>query len=288
MANESRPQMPLDWDDHAGWDTYYAEIRAADAHLKKALSDLFDATMFLEHIGQKQYQTLWFPGCGISLAPHVYGALGFDVWASDASTRAIAIQEEWLGLPWQEHVDLAELRERLPETRLAGAVHLQAHDFRTAFDGLVVDCILNMRSFQGLPPQSMKSAAHVHWNALRPGGTAFFSTMNVQGELRDTFEDALIEAGFLVPFHETETWRRQKLKETGIPHVFILGNPMIYRGDERYQSPEGKAQAERDQERLKAFQGEYRARLEAEHERQAATLQAKTDVKIAHVIYNTG
>lgn len=283
MPDKPRPQMPQDWDDHAGWDAYYMALSEVDSNFDMQLS-LHDAMVFLGHISHQRYRKIWFPGCGISWGPLVYGALGFEVWASDVSTIVIVVLDNLHDSPWQERLDLDQLREQLPETRPAGPVHFQVHDFRTAFDAPPIDCILNLRSFQGLPIASMRAAARVHWDALRPGGEAFFSTMNVQGGLRDTIEDVLIEAGFLLPSHESEAWYRKTLRETGIPHFFILDNPIVSRGEQYH----GQAKYEQDQQYLRSFKDEYQQRRAAEWERLNTIVEANPDVKIAHVVYNTG
>src|SRR5205085_314263 len=109
---------------------------------------------------------------------------------------------------------------------------------------------------------SMDQVAASHFTALRPGGDAIFDTINVQGERRDELEGALVAAGFYVPLFDFNRRLRRELAETGIPHVFILGRPMIVRTGPYLDD----AKRAGDTAILRRIAAEYDARLEAEYE----------------------
>lgn len=152
---------------------------------------------------------LWLPGCGTSIGPILYAAAGHVVWASDISPAAIAYQRS---LPASREA-LASLQNRFPARSAMwdflkgvlqsqeppGELHFLEHDFRTPFPEGDFDCLLNLRSYQIVPSRYLDQAARVHWEALKPGGRAFFDTINVaQTQDRRMLEGALTAAGFVV------------------------------------------------------------------------------------------
>ncbi|MBZ0309518.1 MAG: hypothetical protein K8I82_25875, partial [Anaerolineae bacterium] len=231
---------------------------------------------------------IWMPGCGASIMPHIFAMLGGEVWASDVSEAAIQIQTELNALSLIEYLSPELAARALSPEQRQKKLHLLTHDFREPFITAEFDWILNIKSFQRLPPDSMKAAAKVHYDALANQHAAIFSMMNVQGELQNTIETVLAEAGFLVPFYEPTLWYRKQLVETGIPHVFILGQPIVQRGDERYRTESGEKQIEQDQQVLRSFGEAYKQRLEKERETIQRLLDTANHVKIAQVVYNTG
>jgi hypothetical protein len=123
----------------------------------------------------------------------------------------------------------------------------------------------------------------VHAAALRKGRYAYFDTMNVQGERRDKLEQSLADGGFQVPLMALNRWYQKALNETGIPYMFILGQPMIAGiGEYADRGPKW----DMDMARLEEISSEYRCRLQAEHE--AEQQRIGPDAKVAHVIYSTG
>jgi SAM-dependent methyltransferase len=242
--------------------------------------DQSDASRYIEPLKTQGWLKIWLPGCGASTAPGLFARNGFTVWASDASAAAIQIQEALRAMPAD-----ATLAESPPNE--TGILHLLSHNFCTPFPEGDFDCILNFRSFQGLRGDSLIRAAQTHFAALRPGGYAIFSTVNVQGELRNLLEDALIEAGFHIPLNRTERWFRATLAATGIPYVMILGRPMPFRGDARYASESGQQIWEEDRERILRCLEEYQSRRELEAEETANVFTDGT-MRIAQMVYNTG
>jgi hypothetical protein len=75
----------------------------------------------------------------------------------------------------------------------------------------------------------------------------------------------------------------ETLRQTGIPHVFVLGTPMIPRTDEY---ADGGPKWEADMERLRAIVTEYRSRLEAGQNAEETRIGSES--KVAQVIYSTG
>ena len=107
--------------------------------------------------------------------------------------------------------------------------------------------------------------------------------MNVQGERRDDLEQALEDGGFVVPFCKLNRWYRQALHATKLPHLFVLGRPMIPRTGEY---AEDQAKWERDMARLREIDAEYQSRLRTEQDAEQA--RCGPDAKLAMVIYSTG
>jgi hypothetical protein len=285
-----RDLMPADWDDRAGWETYYAAYRDEKRHLDN-MEMAFDwrtTSGFLQSIIEQPTMKIWFPGCGASIAPHVFAAVGFEVWATDFSQAAIEIQTALRDLPLADHLPIDDLKAQRPPDAREGSLRIARHDFREPMDEARFDLIVNVKSFQALHQASMEAAARVHYQALLPGGQALFATMNVQGEQRDRIETILVQAGFLVPYYQTNTWYRKTLDDTGIPYIDILGVPRPWHQDPRYQGPDREERLEADQKILAGYQQEYRQRLEQEHEATQAFLDTADDVRIATVIYNTG
>ena len=119
---------------------------------------------------------------------------------------------------------------------------------------------------------------------MKPNRQAIFDTINVQGERREIFEECLVTAGFLIPFYELNCRYRKELNETGLPYVFVLGNPIIPWHGEYADNDEKR---ERDMDILRKITHEFR-------EKQQAGLASETEklnqpgAKAATVIYSTG
>lgn len=286
MSDEN--EMPGDWDDHAGWEAYYAALPLDDSTFGNATTN--PGSFCLDRLGPliddfigKQWTTLWFPGCGFSPLPRLFAHFGFTVYATDISHSAIKFQK------CNESIVEPLLAEITAETKpdKSGSLLAEIHDFRTSFGKDKVDVIFNIKSIQGLTATSMQSACRSFFEALRPGGVAFFDTMNVQGEDRDRFEAMLAEAGFYVPLHLLDKWYRQALADTRIPYIFILGNPMIPQwGNDEYPYERGSPEYNRDVQILRDITIEYRSRMQTEYDQEQQSVDETT--KYAQVIYSTG
>ena len=281
-------EMPDDWDDHAGWETYFAALPSDDFWYKDATTS--PGSFSLDRLGSlfddflsREWNTVWFPGCGFSPLPRVFASFGFTAYATDIAPSAIEYQRhnDSNVQPLLAGVTVDSTRER------SGSLVAEIHDFRTSYGDENVDAIFNIKAIQGLPATSMSSACRSHFAALRPGGVAFFDTMNVQGERCDQLEDALADAGFYVPIRDLNKWYRQALADTGIPHMFVLGAPMIpQRDDYPYPHKRGSPEYNRDVQILRDLTADYRSRMQPEYEKEQQTVDDTT--KHAQVIYSTG
>jgi hypothetical protein len=279
--------MPRNWDDAAGWETYHAGLYPAGPY--RQARDWLEQTaaMIAQHLAalmtelrQRGQRAVWFPGCGLDPLPKLFSEFGFDVVATDVAPTAVRFQQsadnDVSGL-------LGRYQNALPAADAPGSFACNVHDFHTACPAGPFDLIFNSKSFQAFPDASMRQVAAVHCNALKPGCLAYFETMNVQDEHRDTLEQALVDAGFYVPLFESNRRLRQALRATGIPHLFILGRPMVPR---KGVYADDEARAQRDTDTLNAIFNEWAAQREAAYkeEAQLRTPEARTAV----VIYNTG
>lgn len=84
-----------------------------------------------------------------------------------------------------------------------------------------------------------------------------------------------MDAGFFLPFTASERWYRNKLENTGIRYVMVLGHPHVRYGG---QNP---------REILASLRTEYEARHAAEESFVRATM-GQPETIVAHVVYNTG
>ncbi len=280
MADERKLQMPADWNDHAGWNTYY-ESRAAVTKRDDWYGDT--GSISIERIPQlakelksRGWRSIWIPGCGLSPLARLFAHLGFHTVATDVSRVAIAFQRDRGG-------SIDRLTSRLGPADDAGSFVAEVDDFRTVFREEAFDFIINVKAFQGFSVSDMRRIARVHVTALRKGRYAYFDTINVQGEERTQLEQALVDGGFVVPLLRLDRWYRQALCETGIPHAFFMGIPWIPRTGE-YADDEPRW--ERDMARLREIRVEYDSRVKAESKDEESCLDP--DAKVANVIYSTG
>jgi SAM-dependent methyltransferase len=272
--------MPEDWNDHAGWDAYHA------SQLARPRRDPWDddtGSIRVEQLPRlaadlkaQGWRAVWVPGCGLSPLARLLAHLGLQVVATDVSPAAVEFQRSKGGA-------FAHLTAGLDPADPAGSFAAELHDFRTEFRREAFDLLLNVKAFQAFPVPDLERIARVHAAALRTGRHAYFDTMNVQGERRDQLEQALADGGFVVPLLALHRWYRQALRETGIPHQFVLGQPMIPRTG---AYADGGPRRDRDMARLRQISAEYRSRLPAEQ--QAEQQRIGPEARLAHVIYSTG
>jgi len=266
---------PGDWNDIGGWDRYHSEADWAD-RCRHAYLTMKYARTLRDH----GYRRLWLPGCGTSLAPLAYAAAGFSVVATDVSPVALDAQRR----SRDEGLEEATLARILKGSRgtiepaRGGQLTVVQHDMRERWRDGSFGAILNIRSFQGFDPATMRLVARSHIDALEPGGWAVLETQNVQGEARNRLEDALLEAGACLPYNEAERWLRREIAATGLPVTFILGRPMVRCRDGYVEQPG-------DQERLDALRAQHAERRRELIERQGPP---PDDAKIATVVYSTG
>lgn len=279
MARNAEVLMPEDWNDQPGWDAYY------DSALARPRNPWDDETGSIrveqlpdvvEDLKSRGWREIWVPGCGLSPLARLLAHLGLQVVATDVSPVAVEFQRSEPG-------EFAHLTTKFGEADPSGSISIELHDFRSEFRREAFDLIINVKAFQAFSVSDMQRIAGVHAASLREGRYAYFDTMNVQGERRDQLEQALEDGGFVVPLLSLNRWYRKALHETRIPHMFMLGQPMIPRTGEY---SDGGPKWEQDMARLSDISTEYRSRLKTEQE--AEQHRIGPDAKVAHVIYSTG
>jgi hypothetical protein len=280
MSKRSVARMPVDWNDYDGWDRYFRGLlkRKSPYEPDDGVGSIPVAELPQIAAGLKSrgWTSVWVPGCGLSPLPGLLARLGLEVVATDIAPAAIAFQGS-------DRNDVSHFTDGWGAADPAGSLSAEVHDFHEDFLKEPFDVIINVKAFQGFPTDDLRQIAGVHARALRPGRLAYFDTMNVQGELRDELEQALEEGGFVVPFAELNRGYRQALRETSIPHVFILGRPMIPRTD---TYADDQARWEQDTARLREIAATFESRFQAE--RAAEEARAGGEAKVARVIYSTG
>jgi hypothetical protein len=280
MSKQPEAKMPQDWNAHAGWDRYFR-----DRLRREPVWDTWEGVgsipvnelpRIAADLKSRGWLSAWIPGCGLSPLPKLLARLGLKVVATDVSPTAIAFQQG-------DRTDVARFADGWGPPDESGSLNALVHDFREEFRREAFDIVINVKAFQAFPVEDMRRVAAVHARALKPGRQAYFDTMNVQGQRRDELEQALEDGGFVVPFAAVSRWYRGALRETGIPHLFILGRPMIPRTGEY---ADDQARWDRDMARLREIDGEYQSRLQAAEEAERARLGP--EAKVATVIYSTG
>ncbi len=270
---------PKDWDDVDAWDEFHRHRLELRKPIEIAKREISHYLRYLRAFAPMD--RVWFPGCGISLFPAVLATFGLNVVATDTAEVAIEFQQRALDLlpkggSWLDQA--AREVEPMPMRHDAPKFGASLQDFRDEPAGQNFDAVLNIRALQGLTGHSLESACECHFLALKPGGFAVFETQNVQGERRETLEQALLDAGFVIPLVESERWYRHAAQATGIEHAFVLGNPIPI-GEQRND--------DEAREVLRGLFEEYQTLRELEFERTKPLLE-HSNTKIAQLIYNTG
>ncbi len=280
MSKQPEAKMPEDWNDHSGWDRYFRDRLVSDSVWDSVMGvgsiPVPDLPRIAADLKSRGWNSVWIAGCGLSPLPKLLARLGLVVLATDVSPTAVAFQKS-------DRNDVSRFAEGWGPVDEGGSLTAKVHDFREDYRQDAFDIVINVKAFQGFPLDDMRRIARVHARALRPGRQAYFDTMNVQGERRDDLEQALEDGGFVVVFAGLNRWYRRALRETGIPHMFILGRPMIPRTGEY---ADDQARWDRDMTRLQMIAVEYQSRLQAEQE--AEQSRVGPEAKVATVIYSTG
>ena len=272
---------PEDWSDREGWDRYLLDRLASKGNHPRGASDSLRFAEFALSRGGN----VWFPGCGIDLAPVALASVGCDVCASDISNIAVERQRSLAEIsPEDVFGDWAEARGALQPKR--GQLSVLHHDFAAEPPPKPFDLVINSRAFHGLRDDRKESAAHNFKASLREGGALIMDTLNVQGTDRDSIEAPLVNAGFYIPFFESEKWYRTQLKATGIIYAMVLGRPVIPHW-QQYPEASFAEFKDRDQKILAGFRPEYEKRRQAEEDAVRVALADPTTV-VAHVVYSTG
>jgi hypothetical protein len=277
--------MPSDFEDTEGWNSYYVACQEAGEYLAtgEIRWNLMPAYFVYRKYIHHSHQKIWFPGCGASLAPHVYAALGFKVWASDFSKVAIEIQEQLRQLPVSEIMQRKALQKNVVSSLSGGELHLCVHDFREPFDEGDFDTILNIKAFPRLSPRNRELVAAVHWRALKPKGQAIFWINNgIREYSLDLIEPPLIKARFLVPGHQTYRWhRRARAVQNMLAKVLKAGFARLGRGAERQAGRLGMTLSQWDG----SLDAEFQKRIAHEEAAIQHMLNTRSDIKVGRVIY---
>lgn len=88
------PRMPDDGDDHVGWESYYRALLSDEFSHDSATTSpgsfSFDhLSQLTDELREKNWMTIWFPGCGFSPLPRAFALFGFRVVASDVAPSAV-------------------------------------------------------------------------------------------------------------------------------------------------------------------------------------------------------
>ena len=281
-------ETPKNWNDSSQWDRYFQSrpvdlATVSDLELKDNMRVLFAASG----------GSIWITGCGQELSPWLLSYLNCRVLATDLSPVAVEQQKEWAkGSPFLAFPNLDQVVDGFAAEMNSRAVKqfippkIEVADFCQGHPDRQFDVLYNRRAFHGLSPDQMDQAAQNFFAATKPGGLAYLSTLNVQGQLRTQIENALSQAGFFMPNLEAEQWYREKLDATGIEYVMVLGNPVIPQWGQ-YEGKGGEPQRRKDFATLGSLREEYRERLQANYQKDQETFRPDVD-KLAYVIYNTG
>jgi hypothetical protein len=100
---------------------------------------------------------------------------------------------------------------------------------RTPYRDGFFDIVINTDSFTGFPVEDMRRVARSHYTALKRGGRSLFEVVARDADLPNAVEAILAGEGFHVPNLSLNRRARGQLAATGIPHVFLLGRPVIPR-----------------------------------------------------------
>jgi hypothetical protein len=278
------PQIPKDWDDRGAWETYYREYCLEERWKSwPSLDDL--GWGFVSQLAERQYRAIWFPGCGASLAPRLYAALGFDVFASDVSQAAIDFQG------WTMTQPLSELGvSRLIEDATGESLDDEPCTFEAVVHDLAeplpktFDAVLNHLSYHGFSARRLPDIARSHAGALREGGMAIFVMGNVSRSKREPLEVPLSDAGFYMPYFESESWFRERLRESLLPHRFISNKVALRIDEEPFRSD--KTKREEAQRQLEMIEAEYNTKMRQEDQVINARLEDPTS-KTAILVYGS-
>ena len=276
-------EKPKDWSDPAGWDRYYSELLdegdySADIRDTGTIS-IDRIPQLISELRSMPLDTVWIPGCGISLLPKLLCRGGLQVHATDVSRRAVEFQ----------NADIPKVADILSKSGIeesaGGKFVAEVHDFRSKYLIEKFDVIINVKAFQAFPEEEMREVGAVHFAALKRGGRAIFDTLNVQGERRELLESVLVGAGFYLPFYEANVEYRRQLNETAIPYVFVLGRPIIpWHGE--YAENETKREA--GMAELREITARHLENVKSEAEPVALHYKNNPETKTVSIFYSTG
>jgi len=229
---ESMPDKPwlppADWNDAAGWTRYFSRrYLTGDRELNLGGKDVTRFPDLFRDWWERGWWKVWFPGCGISPLPQLFASFGFTVHATDIAQTAVSFQE-------YRSVDLQGPRRGIMPIdptlpNYTGQLVAKVHDMRTSYRDGFFDVVINTDAFAGFPVDDRRHVARSHLAALKSGGRALFDVVARDADLPNDVERILASEGFHVPNLRLNRRARGQLAATGIPHIFLLGRPVIPR-----------------------------------------------------------
>jgi SAM-dependent methyltransferase len=223
MTTDVPCRMPEDWNDHAGWETWYRYWAQDDPLRLRRFFHPFrvgcitadSLSAFVSRWRAAGWSEVWTPGCGMDPLGHLLAHFGMKVTATDTSPTAVDFQNSERGGidAYVEQYDLGPAVE-------GGSFRALVHDFRTGFAEEAFDLIHNLNAFQLFPEEDMVRIAQVHARALKPGCVAIFDPIE-QGDRLDAVERAVEAAGLCLPGLAYARRLRETLAAEGIPVRFV-------------------------------------------------------------------
>lgn len=245
------------WSDPVAWDAYHRRHVPDLERVEKY--DLEQDLRYFQLLDGTVERSIWFPGCGLGLAPWLYANLGCKVVATDISPFAVELQNERL------YEDPMEALEKLPnvlkEMDLPKAAHfvhpaIFVHDLCKPLARPPVDVIVATDVLQGFGSADLQKVAKVMCEALKAGGTLVCELPNLPFLHRNAIEAALLDAGFFLQGLRAEHWLREQLLRSEGRFAMHLGNPVLAR---QGSHPSSESQKQ-DEEALAAFRLAYQGK----------------------------
>jgi hypothetical protein len=274
------PQIPKDWSDVPAWEAYYREY-CAEERWKNWLSLEDLDWSFVSQLAEREARSVWFPGCGASLAPRLYAALGFEVCVSDVSQTALDFQR-WTMTETLSSLGVSRIIEEATGETLdedpcefEAILHEMSQPMHKRFDA-----VINHLSYHGFGLDALPRIARVHEQALKERGIAIFVMGSISRSKRESLEAPLADAGFYIPYFASEAWFRERLKESQLPHRFISNKVSLRIDEEPFRSD--KAARESAQQQLTKLEDEYNQKMRQEDKE---IEQKLSSMKSAFLVY---
>jgi hypothetical protein len=147
--------------------------------------------------------------------------------------------------------------------------------------------VVDIRTFQGLSPDSKAKAARVCRNSLTLGGEAVFVLVNVREDHHDQIKEIIRREGFHLADRKVDGWFWGALRDSGIPYNMVDKRPCVQKDDERYSGAKGELKLKRDQKRLDGIARDYQKRLHKQFKR-LRQVSEETNTRIADLRFWTG
>lgn len=183
------------------WDRYYGDnarsFYEAQVHTTALATKI---RWLLPEALDTQHASVWFPGCGLDVAPRLFAAAGCSVWGSDRSRAAIELQRHFARTPLRAYCDMARVTteygmEVLDEEARAEYV---VHDFTEHTERIPrADMIIDSLTLPELLPRDMAEAAEVFHDRLNQDGKVWCYSKKLTSTQRDALHVSMQSAGFV-------------------------------------------------------------------------------------------